>query len=82
MIGGAEQGLAAIDAVDQHAEARAALRRRERRPATARTLNGADALARGAGLVGHRLQLRAMVDRERHEPVGRRAGASSPSGCG
>ena len=61
-----EQRLAAVGAVEQHAEARPAVGDAHRR-LHREALEGVDPLARRAGLVGDLLQLRAMVDREREE---------------
>ena len=69
MIGGAEQGLAAIGAVDQHAEAGAAVRHL-RRGLDGEHLEVGNALDRRADLLRHRLELHAVVDGERHERVG------------
>ena len=76
MIEGAEQRLAAVLAVEQHAVAGPA--RRDLGGGLDREqFEGADALARRAGVVGDLLQLRAMIDRQRHDrgrlrPAGRR----------
>ena len=80
VIDGAEQRLAPIFAVEQHAIAGPAGRDlgggldREQ-------LEVADALAGRAGVVGDLLELGAMVDRQRHDRGRLGAGASSPNGC-
>ena len=81
MVGGPEQRLAAIGAVEQHAEARPA-GGDARGGLDREALERVDALARRAGLVGHLLELRAVVDGERHQRAALAAGASSPSGHG
>ena len=78
---GAEQRLAPVFAVEQHAEARPA-RRDLRRGLDGEQLEGADALARRAGVVGDFFELGAMVDRQRHDRRRLGRGGSSPNGCG
>ncbi len=81
MVGGAEEGLAAIGAVEQHAEARPSIRHAGR-GLDGQHLEVADALDRRADLVRHRFELHPVIDGERHQRVGPAAGGSSPNGCG
>ena len=81
MVGGAKQSLAAIGAVDQHAEAGPAIRH----PGGGlhgQDLEVGDALGRRADLLRHGFELNAMVDGKRHQRLGLPDGASLPSGCG
>src|SRR5579863_2901427 len=68
VVDGAKQRLAAIFAVEQHAEARSS-RRDFRRRFDREALEGADTLARRLRLVGDLLELRAMIDGEGHQIV-------------
>ena len=81
MFGGAEHRLASIGSVEQHAEARPASATRAA-ASTASTLNSLMRSTRRADLVGHRFELRAVIDGERHQRVRLAAGASSPNGRG
>ena len=82
LLGGAEQRLAAVGAVEQHAEARPAVGDPRRR-LDRQHLEVARCARRGAPTsLGHLFELRPVVDGERHQRVGLAAGASSPSGCG
>ena len=65
-----EHRLAAIDVVEQRAVARLALRRRWPMACDGQPLEGVEALARRAGVVGHLLQLHAVVDGEGQELLG------------
>ena len=81
MVGGAKERLAAIGAVDQHAEAGPAIGHPRRR-LDRQAFELSEPSRRRADLLRHRLELRAVIDGEGHQRVWPAAAASSPSGYG